>query len=125
MTAGVDLHKRFESWLTATYGDGPSLVVASNGAIRSTTIHGWVKGRAKPGADALRVLHQLGCNITWLVTGEGPMYSDSAAGRRWAVKNGAKGGMVREAARGASQEIPRLISEIERVLEKYRVSKGE
>jgi hypothetical protein len=35
----------------------------------------------EPGSGVLRKLYSLGCNINWLLTGQGPMFADNEVGR--------------------------------------------
>jgi hypothetical protein len=79
---------RFTVWLEASYGTAASLVLASEGAISQRTIQNWKAGVSEPGADALRILHGLGCNIIWLVTGDAAsMWADTAKGRLFAERH--------------------------------------
>jgi hypothetical protein len=36
----------------------------------AVTVDKWINGRAFPGAHFLRCLHELGCDITYIITGE-------------------------------------------------------
>lgn len=50
--------------------------------VTSVTITSYVQGRSELSFTNLQITHQIGCNIVWLITGEGEMFSDTPHGRR-------------------------------------------
>lgn len=46
---------------------------AKRAGISKATLVGYEVGQRKPGADALAAIAKTGCNMTWLLTGEGDM----------------------------------------------------
>jgi len=51
---------------------------AQRSGISKATLVGYEIGQRKPGADALAAIAKTGCNMTWLLTGEGDMWHKSS-----------------------------------------------
>jgi transcriptional regulator with XRE-family HTH domain len=48
---------------------------------RPDNLQKYASGRHEPGAKLLRKLAAHGCNVHWLLTGEGDVYADASSGR--------------------------------------------
>lgn len=59
------------------YGNASKLAAALD--MTPGTLYHYTNGNRKPGADILLKLHDLGCNINWLLSGEGAMLRKNAS----------------------------------------------
>jgi hypothetical protein len=81
-----DLGTRLKEWLLRVYG---SMYQASlSVGMHPSSLNKYTSGKHLPGSGILIRLAELGCNINWLLTGEGDMFSDSEVGRRHARRLG-------------------------------------
>jgi transcriptional regulator with XRE-family HTH domain len=77
---------RLRLWCGKVFGTQFNASVAL--VIQQSTLYRYMKGENSPGAEFLIRLAENGCNINWLLTGEGDMFSDSEVGRRHARRLG-------------------------------------
>lgn len=49
--------------------------------VTQTTIANYLKGQTEPSFVNLQTIYEEGCNINWLITGKGDMFSDTPKGR--------------------------------------------
>lgn len=50
--------------------------------VSHVSIANYIQNKAELSFGSLHLLHEMGCSITWLITGEGEMFSDTPHGRR-------------------------------------------
>lgn len=118
VTAVGSRSDRFNQWLAATYKSPTTLAVASEGSFGATTSRNWSNDVAEPGASNLVVLHRLGLNVLWWLTGEGSMFSDTERGNRWAKQHGIDPGHMQSGAQ-TGDRTPELVARIRDVLSDY------
>jgi len=59
--------------------------------MQPSNLHKYLSGEREPGASVLARIAELGCNIHWLMSGDGEMYADNAAGNELKRKAGKQG----------------------------------
>ncbi|HZV12783.1 MAG TPA: hypothetical protein VFA55_06165 [Candidatus Kapabacteria bacterium] len=79
------LGSRIKLFLQAKFG---TVTAASKAYGKSVNyFHPYVYDKTTPGGDVLRQLSEWGCNVNWLLTGEGDMWKDAEEERRQFKKN--------------------------------------
>ncbi|MDB5033218.1 MAG: hypothetical protein JWQ98_459 [Chlorobi bacterium] len=88
--------------------------------MKPSNLQKYLCGDREPGASVLSRVANLGCNVHWLVTGDGEMYAASRAGEE--VKRRVSAGLVHDPGVASSVQYPSIeendetiTGEIERV----------
>lgn len=89
----LDIIDRTQSFISAAYGGSVAKLAEGLGTSR-TSIYKYLRREASPGRRWVDRLYDVGCNPGWLMTGQGEMYADNAAGRA-----------LRERVEGASVDV--------------------
>ncbi len=55
--------------------------------VNPSSLQKYMKGDIAPSSQFLTLLSNIGCNLHWLLTGEGEMYNDTPAGQALRDKN--------------------------------------
>jgi transcriptional regulator with XRE-family HTH domain len=78
MTPGRRLRLFANSWHGRTSGSITAFAEALG--MQPSNLHKYLSGEREPGASVLARIAELGCNIHWLMSGDGEMYADNEAG---------------------------------------------
>ena len=86
MTPGRRLRLFASSWHARTNG---SITAFAEGlGMQPLNLHKYLSGEREPGASVLARIAELGCNIHWLMSGDGEMYAENEAGNELRRKAG-------------------------------------
>lgn len=84
----VTVTDRLKQFIVAAFGGSASKAAGAMGIAR-TTIYQYLRGESLPGRIQLERLEAIGCSSSWLLTGEGEMFSGSDAGMELRRKSSA------------------------------------
>jgi transcriptional regulator with XRE-family HTH domain len=78
MTPGQRLRLFAIAWHGRTNGSITAFAEALG--MQPSNLHKYLSGEREPGASVLARIAELGCNIHWLMSGDGEMYAENEAG---------------------------------------------
>ena len=76
MERAMEIAERIKAWRTSLGLTQDEF--ARRSGLSKATLVGYEVGQRKPGADALAAIAKTGCNMTWLLTGDGDMRAQTS-----------------------------------------------
>ncbi len=64
--------------------------------IGPSLIHKYINNKSSPGHNVLQKLYEAGCNINWLLSGEGEMWNETEEGKKLKEEHNKKTVIVEE-----------------------------
>lgn len=111
---------RFWSWVALVFGDLDRLEIAIEEDTEKNELRRWINSCGRDTSIALNTLERLGLSRSWLVVGEGGMFSNSSRGRFWQAQSESAVATSEGADVDSHRAPPAMIAELESIIDKWR-----
>jgi len=81
-----EVGKRLKKFIVENYGE--IKIFSEKFNIPTSTLSLYINGKRDPGAEQLSKIYNSGCDLNWLMDGEGDMYAGNEAGMYLAEQHG-------------------------------------